>query len=53
MMTMGYYKVKSLLSEERLQKVSEIDGRRESDEAFNNKFSKNVWESKEEAWGKH
>ena len=51
MMMMGYYKVKSLLSEQGLIKVGEIDGRRESDEIFNREFSEMMWNSTEEAWG--
>ena len=51
MMMMGYYKVKSLLSEEGLSKVFEIDSKREQDEAFNQEFSQRMWESTEEAWG--
>ena len=51
MMMMGYYKVKSLLSEEGLTKVFEIDIKREKDEAFNQEFSQKMWESTEEAWG--
>ncbi len=51
MMMMGYYKVKSLLSEEGLSKVFEIDRKREKDEAFNQEFSQRMWESTEKAWG--
>ena len=51
MMTMGYYKVKSLLSDEGLKKLVAIDGRRQSDEAFNRQFSEKMWKSTEDAWG--
>ncbi len=51
MMMMGYYKIKSLLSEEGLSKVYEIDNRREQDEEFNQKFSQDMWCITEEAWG--
>ncbi len=51
MMTMGYYKVKSLLSEDGLRKVGKIDARRENDESFNREFSEKMWKSTEEAWG--
>ena len=51
MMMMGYYKIKSLLSEEGLKKVAEIDSLREYDDDFNREFSKKMWESTEEAWG--
>ncbi len=51
MMTMGYYKVKSLLSEDGLKKVGEIDRQRETDEAFNREFSERMWRGTEEAWG--
>ena len=51
MMMMGYYKVKSLLSEEGLKKVFEIDTKRESDESFNREFSEKMWKGTEEAWG--
>ena len=50
MMMMGYYKVKSLLSEEGLSKVIEIDNRREQDEKFNQEFSQKMWCSTEEVW---
>ena len=50
MMTMGYYKIKSLLSESGLKKVSEIDHRRELDLEFNKELSQKIWESTEEAW---
>ena len=50
MMMMGYYKVKSLLSEEGLSKVIEIDSRREHDEKFNQEFSQKMWSSTEEVW---
>ena len=52
MMTMGYYKVKSLLSEEGLRKVGIIDMQRESDISFNKEFSEQMWRSTEEAWTK-
>ena len=51
MMMMGYYKIKSLLSEEGLKKVAEIDSLREYDDNFNREFSQKMWESTEEAWG--
>ncbi|WP_269622684.1 hypothetical protein [Prochlorococcus marinus] len=51
MMMMGYYKVKSLLSQEGLKKVFEIDSKRESDEDFNKRFSEMMWKNTEEAWG--
>ena len=50
MMMMGYYKVKSLLSEEGLKKVAEIDSRRGIDKAFNLEFSEQMWKGTEEAW---
>ena len=52
MMTMGYYKIKSVLTEEGLKKVSEIDQLRESDESFNKDFSERIWKITEEAWSK-
>tara|TARA_Y100001968_G_C19129936_1_gene606182 strand:+ start:35 stop:364 length:330 start_codon:yes stop_codon:yes gene_type:complete len=51
MMMMGYYKVKSMLSEEGLKKVFEIDSKRESDESFNREFSELMWKGTEDAWG--
>ncbi|WP_193742761.1 hypothetical protein [Prochlorococcus sp. MIT 0603] len=50
MMMMGYYKAKSLLSEEGLKKVFEIDKKRASDEVFNKEFSQKMWLSTEEVW---
>ena len=51
MMTMAYYKVKSLLSEQGLKKVGEIDDRRNQDREFNVEFSQKIWKSTEEIWG--
>ena len=51
MMMMGYYKVKSLLTEEGLKKVGAIDRRREDDEFFNKEFSEIMWKGTEQAWG--
>ncbi len=50
MMLMGYYKIKSNLSENGLRKVFEIDSRREKDENFNRELSKLIWEVKEYVW---
>ncbi len=51
MMMMGYYKIKSLLSEDGLEKVFDIDQKRETQEAFNKEFSEKIWNATEEAWG--
>ena len=51
MMMMSYYKIKSLLTEEGLRKVVEIDAKRESDTEFNKYFSEKMWKSTEDAWG--
>ena len=50
MMTMGYYKMKSLLSEEGLKKVDMLDQRRRDDSVFNNTFSEETWKGTEEVW---
>ena len=52
MMMMGYYKIKSLLTEEGLKKVAEIDLQRETDELFNAEFSESIWKITEEAWSR-
>ena len=51
MMTMSYYKVKSLLNLQGLEKIGIIDSRRNSDEVFNRKFSEQMWNDTEEIWG--
>ena len=51
MMLMGYYKVKSLLSEEGLKKVGMIDQKREHDQIFNKDFSEEMWSNTEKIWG--
>ncbi len=50
MMLMGYYKVKSLLSEEGLKKVIDIDDKREAEERFNEEFSEIIWKATEDIW---
>tara|TARA_Y100001968_G_scaffold262614_1_gene250966 strand:+ start:5426 stop:5791 length:366 start_codon:yes stop_codon:yes gene_type:complete len=50
MMTMGYYKIKSLLSQSGLEKVEAIDLRRNDDQEFNKNFSEKIWNITEEAW---
>ena len=52
MMIMGYYKMKSLVSEEGLKKVDMIDQRRKDDSVFNNTFSEKTWKGTEEIWEK-
>ncbi|AAP99734.1 Predicted protein family PM-9 [Prochlorococcus marinus subsp. marinus str. CCMP1375] len=50
MMMMGYYKVKSLSSDEGLKKISQIDSKRQSDKGFNERFSEKMWAYTEEVW---
>tara|TARA_Y100001968_G_C19293124_1_gene685236 strand:+ start:730 stop:1092 length:363 start_codon:yes stop_codon:yes gene_type:complete len=50
MMTMSYFKIKSLLTEEGLKKVGVIDQKRQSNGDYNEDFSERLWSSTEKAW---
>ena len=49
MLAMGFYKIKSVLTEEGLKKVSEVDQKR-TEKAFENSFSEKTWEAADEVW---
>ena len=51
LLEMTFYKIKSVLNEKGLEKVAEVDARRENNENFGVEFSQKTWAALAEVWG--
>ena len=50
LLEMTFYKIKSVLNEKGLQKVAEVDARRDGNENFGVEFSQKTWAALAEVW---